>query len=299
MFSKYSTSGLLLYAVPLFASPLLAGWADAPWEIVPVFALLFAALVVQTRRMPEALGALAVTAATSFVVNIGVTSLLFGLGRALAILTPLNLPIWLPLAMGAVAAGIGIYRYRWTPEVAQMDALMDDMLAALEGTTSSQPQTPETVLHAIDALRGLPDPVTANQIAAIAEDLFMAHDADAFDLLFDHSFAEGDTLRDTERWPLLLLALLDTPHVRFIQSDLGGTAALAEQYLQSPHPRVRSGVANLLRTLLTEEEDTQAFPWPYDLHQAEAAFPRDYAGLADALDALCEKQALAAGEDTG
>jgi hypothetical protein len=131
-FEKYSTSGILLYAVPLYVSPVLAGASAAPWTAVPVFAALFSALVLKTRATPDAAGPLAVSVVLALILHGAIASALFALGRGLAVLTgPLPVPVWAALAICAAAAAFGIWRYRWTPEQAEMDALLDDALDTL------------------------------------------------------------------------------------------------------------------------------------------------------------------------
>lgn len=136
-FAKYSLSGILAYALPLYAAPVLAGASAAPWGSVPVFALLFAALIVLTRRMPDEAGALTVSVLVAVVLNTAVTCGLFALGRGVAVVAPLVLPLWVPLAICAGAAAFGIWRYRWTPEMDEMEALLDEAIRTIEDGTAA------------------------------------------------------------------------------------------------------------------------------------------------------------------
>lgn len=132
-FEKYSSSGVMAYAIPLYAAPVLAGWSGASAAVIPVFATLFAALILKTRRLPDQPGGLALTVLGALLLNAAITGGLVGVGwLGAAALGAVPLPVWLPLGMGVSAAGLGIWRYRWTPEVDAMDRLMDQTLAALD-----------------------------------------------------------------------------------------------------------------------------------------------------------------------
>lgn len=131
-FEKYSPSGILLYAVPLYAAPIIAGASAAPWAAVPAFAGLFSALILKTRAVPDKAGPLAMTVAFALALHGAIASGLFALGRGAALLTgPLPVPVWAALTMCAAATAVGIWRYRWTPEQAKLDAALDDALNAL------------------------------------------------------------------------------------------------------------------------------------------------------------------------
>lgn len=134
-FEKYSASGILAYALPLYLSPVLSGVSNAPWAAVPLFALLFAALILKTRKTPQGGANLAVSVSGILLINGAITSALFGLGRAIMPMTGMvTLPLWLPIAICALAAGWGIWRYRWTPATEEMDAFLNEALSQLQST---------------------------------------------------------------------------------------------------------------------------------------------------------------------
>ncbi|WP_319824823.1 hypothetical protein [Thalassovita sp.] len=69
-------------------------------------------------------------------VNGAITTALFGLGRAIMSLTaPVALPLWLPIVTCALAAVWGMWRYRWTPEPAEMDSFLDEALSQIQAMT--------------------------------------------------------------------------------------------------------------------------------------------------------------------
>lgn len=134
-FAKYSLSGVLAYAVPLYLSPVLSGASGAPWAIVPVFALIFVLLILRTRRMPDPDHQLTLVIGTLLVDTV-LAAGLFALGRLIMLFVgPVALPLWLPLAVCPVAAGWGMWRYRWTPEADAMDAALDEALSQLQAMT--------------------------------------------------------------------------------------------------------------------------------------------------------------------
>ena len=139
-FEKYSRSGIMLLVVPLYTGPVLAGVSAAPWAAVPVFAALFTALTQKTRSLPDQAVPLAIVIAFALILNGAVALALFSLGRGLALMTgPFSVPFLASLAVSAAATVFGIWRYRWTPEQAQMDAAIDEALEQV-----SQMQIDET-----------------------------------------------------------------------------------------------------------------------------------------------------------
>lgn len=140
-FEKYSTSGVLAYAVPLYLSPVLSGASGVAWAVVPVFALLFAAVIVITRKMPTDGAALAASVLGAVMLNGAITAGLFAVGRGIMLFAgPVDMPVWGPLGICTLAAGWGMWRYRWTPAQDEMEAVLD---AALRDLTAMQPPDDE------------------------------------------------------------------------------------------------------------------------------------------------------------
>ncbi|MGH1354675.1 MAG: hypothetical protein ACRBBS_06325 [Thalassovita sp.] len=138
-FEKYSTSGILLYAVPLYAAPILAGASAVSWSAVPVFAALFAVLILKTRPLPDDTSALALSVVAALILHGALASGLFAVGRGVAMVTgSLPIPVWATLVMGGAATGLGLWRYRWTPERAELDAVLDQTLSALKDMPSNE-----------------------------------------------------------------------------------------------------------------------------------------------------------------
>ena len=299
-FERYSISGILSFAAPLFSAPVLAGWAVAPWAVLPVFATLFGAQTTLTRRMPNRTGAAIASALAVLIINAALVGMLMGLGRGLAMLTgPLPMPVWGPVLICAGAAGCAIWRYRWTPEQAEMDALLDQMTATITDMASlpeiDTPHPPPQILKTLALLRNQPCP----DLDTLAAGLYDALDSDAFDWLYDLDLTPDDPLRVSGRQDMLLLRLLAIPRLRHVQSELGGTGIMTERALISPHPAVRQEVRALMDQMITEDCGSDCFPLLHDLEAAEASFPMEFDGLTAALRAHIAKQRLAETGGTG
>jgi hypothetical protein len=299
-FEKYSTSGILLFAVPLFGAPVLAGWAVAPWAVLPVFAALFGAQTTLTRRMPDRAGTAIATALAVLAINAALVGVLMGLGHGLAMLTgPLPMPVWGAVLICAGATGYAIWRYRWTPEQAEMDALMDQMTAVISDMAPlpdiAPPQTPPQILDALARLRDQPN----TDLDMLAAGLYDTLDSDAFDWMFDLDLPPDDPLCGSERRELLLMRLLAIPRIRHVQSELGGAGAMAERALISPHPKVRQEARALMDQMMAEDCEADCFPLLHDLEDAEISFPAEFRGIGAALRAHIAKQRLAEQPGTG
>lgn len=126
-FERYSRAGILLYALPLFASPVLAPLTEVQIEPIPLFAGCFTALVALTRPQADRFAVRLVQLIFALLINTVICAALYGVGFGVARLLPLSpLPIWLPFLSLGVGVALGVWRYRWTPEQAAMEAFLDD-----------------------------------------------------------------------------------------------------------------------------------------------------------------------------
>jgi len=126
-FERYSRAGILLYALPLFASPVLAPLAEVQIETVPLFAGCFTALMALTRPQAEGFVARLVQLIFALLINTVTCAVLYGVGFGVARLLPLSpLPVWLPFLSLGFGVALGVWRYRWTPEQAAMEAFLDN-----------------------------------------------------------------------------------------------------------------------------------------------------------------------------
>lgn len=126
-FERYSRAGILLYALPLYAGPVLAPLAEVQMEAIPLFAGCFTALVVLTRPQADRLAGRLVQLVFALLINTLMCAAIYSVGFGVARLLPLSpLPFWLPFLSSGFGVALGVWRYRWTDEQAEMEAFLDD-----------------------------------------------------------------------------------------------------------------------------------------------------------------------------
>lgn len=247
MISRYSATGLALLGIALYGGPLLAGLARHGWAVLPVFAGLFL-LYMSARRGPDlTTGAgWAGLAIMAFVQAVLVT-LVWAVGLGLAALFgAIALPLWAPLLLTAIAAGLGAWAHR---DAAEMDVMLDSVLEALEaapsdatgGEEADWPETPAEVHaaleEALEALYNLDklepaviDPVVARLDAAVG--------VAAFDPFYDVAGLEGD-----DNDPLIdyaLLRFVARPHILTALIGRGEGGLAPTLLLDAPDEAVRA-----------------------------------------------------------
>lgn len=256
---RHTRAGVALYAVPLYAGPLLAGGATQPPAVIPVLAALLLLMMVVTRRvaLDSAAGALRFGALAA--AQFAVVALLFAAGRGGAwLLGGLSVPLWLPLALTGAAAAFAAWRYRDTREV---EGALEEALTALRDTPT--PQDPSesvlddaglsTVQAAFDRLRALPARPDPARIDPIVEELETAMDDGAIHSLIGEA-GQGDA-----RFDLALLRYLARPSLR-ARLAAGGEAEVAVFLtLPSMNATVRAEAVRLAEILL-EEGRAEALP---------------------------------------
>ncbi len=133
--APYSRTGILLYAIPLYGGPLLAGLSAAPLAILPVLAAMFGVLALQGRMPDLSRGRGWADLLYLLLVQAALVGLFYITGACVAwSLGPLPLPVWLPLLMTFAAAAFAAWRYR---TAARLDDLPDDALIDLETAASA------------------------------------------------------------------------------------------------------------------------------------------------------------------
>jgi len=242
---------------PLYAGPILSGWSAAPIGAIGVYTAIFTLYLIVTRPLDVAhLSGLAHLGAL-VVVQIGICSALFELGRMGAALTgALALPLWLPIGLATGAAALGMHRYRHRPE---LDKVLDDALAAItdfhsfSGDADSQSSSVARVTEALRARLW-----DASIEAAFAPDLFDTIEAEnpastLQVLLAD--FREG-----SDAFDLALLRYLARPDVWPAQSHESFVALCIEGGLSAPHPAVRAEAAQIVAMLMDKGAPQEAMP---------------------------------------
>ncbi|WP_288927982.1 hypothetical protein [uncultured Maritimibacter sp.] len=280
-FGPYSRAGLALVFVPLYAGPILSGWAGHPLATLPVFALAFLLFIAASRRPdlsdPAGIAGLAIMAAVQFVL----VAVCFGGGALVARFAgPLAAPLWLPIVMTALAAVVGALRYS---ENAEMNVFLDSAIEELEAMKDGRaadwaevhPEPSPDVQAAVDktvaALKGLPANANVAMIDPIVQDLEQQADVAGFDPFYD---AAGivDGVED-RRVDLGLLRFVASPYIRrkLVERGEGGIAPML--MLNASDPGVRSEARSLLATLIDEGAPNAQLPDPVWLDELNAEFP--------------------------
>lgn len=194
MFSRYSRASLGLLTLALYGGPVLAGLARHRWSVLPVFAALLLLYVAATRKPNLATPAGWAGLAWMAAVQVSLVVLAWAAGMAAARITgPFMLPLWAPLAVTAAAAGFGVWAFR---DAAEMDVMLDSVLAALEarpGAVAAWPEPGEEIRDRVDRavreLRAQPrDPGSVDPVVqALEADLGVG----AFDAFYDCASGEA------------------------------------------------------------------------------------------------------------
>ncbi len=282
MFGRYSYSGLILMAAPLYAGPLLAGWSLAPWQTGAVLAGIF--FLMQLFRGiggvgDNPFGALAVLLLAA--VQIMLVAVFVAAGLLGANLTrSLDLPVWVPLALTSFGAVIWGWRYRANAEMAEISAAVDSALSSIETARPFEPDKDRAddknapleraVQEALKALWALPENAGAGrigQIDQIVQTLETRTGAGAFHAL-QSELLEGFPIID-----LAMLRYLASPNVRrqLVDSrDLGFALSLL---IDSQDTGVIHELAALTATLLDENTPASELPPPDELRRQSHKHP--------------------------
>ncbi len=295
MISRYSRVWLWLLAALLYGGPMLAGLARHGWTVLPVFAALclLHASVIHKPDLTNVAGRMGMILLA--LEQIALVAILWGAGLALARFgMAIMLPLWAPVLVSALAAGVSAWAFR---DAAEMDVMLESLLASLSRmTTDELPRAtkgawpkphPETLLslHArLDALRAL-ESWDQGTVDLIVQGLTDDVGAEAFDPFYDLAGAEPPANE-----PVIDYALL-----RYMAEDMvmqalmtRGEAALAPMLLlNAPDARVRAEARDRLRALIALGTPRTRMPDPDWLRQlAEVYIGEGYDALADDVAAL-------------
>lgn len=288
MFGPRSRSGLALMGVALQGGPFLAGLAQHDWSVLPVFAALFLLYSAAARRPDLATGAGRATLVTMAVVQSALVVIGWTIGLSLADITgPVALPLWGPLGITALAAGLGAWAFR---DAAEMDVMLDSALARIaELETPSGPAMPapppdayavpwpevapeidDAARHALDELRAL----TAIDVAAIDR---IAHRLNAetgpagFDPLYDAAGLDGALNEPVVDFALLRFAGLPQVFDALVARGEAGLAPLL--LLNAPDAMVRSEARALVAEMVEAAVPVTELPDPAVLRELAGVHP--------------------------
>ncbi|WP_292024720.1 hypothetical protein [Maritimibacter sp. UBA3975] len=280
-FGPYSRIGLAAVFLPLYGGPVLSGWAGHPLTTLPVFALTFLLFIAATRRphLDDAGGRAALVLMA--VVQVVLASACFAAGRWIGLVAgPLALTIWLPIALSAVAALVGAWRYS---DSAEMDVFLDGAIDRLNEIdrglvsdwTDIHPEpaaaTTQAVERALSALAALPRDARAGQIDPVVQRLEREAGIAAFDPLYDAA-GEVDGTEDP-RIDRALLRFVASPRIRRQLVERGEGAMAAMLLLNAADAGVRFEARSLLLTLIDEGVPVDQLPDPVWLDELSEAFP--------------------------
>jgi hypothetical protein len=284
----YSRTGLALIFGPLYLGPVLAGWARLSPVTLPVFALAFLLFIAATRRpnLNEASGVAALVLMA--LVQCALVAACFAAGVALALLAgPIALPLWVPVALTALAAVFGALQYS---DKAEMDVFLDGAIRELEDQNRRRPTdwadihpTPSRKVEAatrqaLTDLRALPDDAAEDRIDAILDTLGDAAGARAFDPLYDAVVETEATDPPLER---ALLRFVARPEIRDRLIERGEAGMAPTLLLNAQAPETRAAARRLVGELIDAGAPAEQLPDPAWLTDLHAAHPdEDYDTLA-------------------
>ncbi|MCB1350415.1 MAG: hypothetical protein KDK11_17940 [Maritimibacter sp.] len=290
MIGPRSRTGLALLAAVLYCGPVLAGLARHDWSVLPVLAALFLLYVAVARRPDLTTGAGRAGLATMAVVQIALVTIGWATGLLLTdTVGSVALPLWGPIAVTALGAGVGAWALR---DAAEMDVMLDSALARI-----AEMETPPPVptAEAAPALRAFdppwPDPLPEAEDAVhaaliairerpvldvtatdrIVKRLGAETGAAGFDPLYDAAGRDGSLNEPAVDFALLRFVAL--PQV-FDQLAARGEAGLAPMLLlNAPHPTVRAEARARVAEMVEAGVPVTELPDPALLRELAGAFP--------------------------
>ncbi len=290
MISRYSRTGLLLLSGALYGGVVLAGLAGHPFRVLPVYAALFLLYIAATRKPDMATGAGWAGLAILALVQVGLVALCYGIGMLAAqVVGIVALPVWLPLAITAAAAGYGAWAFR---DAAEMEVFLDSALKELAVMGADQPapgadpwpdpdpKATAALDRALEALRAV-ERINVGPVDPIVQRLEAEVKATAFDPFYDAAGGDG------EAGSVIDFALLRYVASPAIQNELitRGEAGLAPTLLlNAPHPSVRNEARARVMDLVDAQAPRNQLPDPDWLAELDATFPGEGYGE---LIALC------------
>jgi len=285
MIHRYGHTGLVLFAAALYGGPVLAGLAGHGAQALPVFAALFLLYMAASRKPDLSTGAGWAGLATMVVVQVAIVSLAWAVGLGAAhLLGPVALPLWAPLAITGVAAGVGAWAWR---DAAEMNVMLDHAIQEIEAMqaispATETPQWPEVsaVAQAVyDRFRAnlaRAEAVSVSTIDPLVQDLETEAGIEAFELLYDDV---TDPTPDP-RLDFAALRFIASPAVLHALIARGEGGMLPALLLNAPDASTRHEARGRLLDLVEVGAPPEQLPDPTWLAGLDAVFPGEgYATL--------------------
>jgi len=286
MINRFGRSWALLFSIALYGGPGLAGLAGHGQGVLPIFAALFLLYVLATRKPDLSTGAGWAGLAGMAAVQIALVSAVWALGLAAAqVAPPVVLPLWAPLAVTGIAAGLGAWAWR---DAAEMNVMLDSAIRAIEDMDLSAappqgdpwPGVAPPVRAAYErfkaALDGVDD-ISAAAVDPLVQDLEAEAGLDAFDLLYDDAGLEG-TAHDP-RFDFAVLRFVASPGVLRGLIARGEAGMAPAILLNATDARVRAEARARVAALVGAGAPPEQMPDQVWLAELDDAFPGE--GFAD------------------
>jgi len=247
MINRYGRTWLTLFAIALYGGPVLAGFAGHGWSVLPVFAALFLLYVVATRKPDLATPAGWAGLVGIAVVQVALVAATWAIGLVGAQLAaPVVLPIWAPLAMTGVAAGLGAWAWR---DAAEMNVMLDSAIRAIEEMDFSEaapavdggPQVTADVRSAFERFEAAladVEAVSAPEIDPLVRQLASEAGPEAFALLVEDVGLPGDACNPA--FDLAALRFMALPGVLDALIARGDAGLVPTILLDAREPAVRA-----------------------------------------------------------
>lgn len=287
MFNRYGRAASALFGITLYGGPILAGLAGHDLAVLPVFAALFLIFVVVTRKPDLSSGTGWAGLIIMAVVQITLVALAYGAGVVTgALLGPVALAQWPPLALSAAAAVFATWAFR---DAAEMDVMLDSAIRALEGFDDTlhaavDPPWPAALPDAEAAVGGVLSDLRGRALTdaeaienAVAR-LEAAVGVEGFDPLYD---AAGEAPGNEPIVDLALLRFAARPAINaaLIARGDGGLAPML--LLNTPDAHVRAEACRQVHALAVAGAPVGQLPDPTWMAELDARFPGEgFAALA-------------------
>jgi hypothetical protein len=290
---RYGHIGLVLFGAALYGGPVLAGMAGHGGQTLPVFVALFLLYMAVARKPDLSTGVGWAALSIMVVAQTAIVGLAWGGGLAAAyLLGPVTLPLWAPLAITGLAAGIGAWAWR---DAAEMNVMLDHAIREIEAmqapASTSAPAWPEVspeASAAYDRFRtalSLVDRGSVSSIDALVHQLHTEAGIEAFDLLCD-DVGGADESGDA-RLDFAALRFIASPAVMHALIARGEGGILPAILLNAPDARTRHEARNRVLDLVEAGAPPEQLPDQTSLAELDVEFPGEgYATLLSGCPAL-------------
>lgn len=280
MINRYGRAGLVLFAAALYGGPVLAGLAGHGARTLPVFAALFLLYLAVARKPDLSTGTGRAGLVLMAAVQVVLVGLAWGIGLGAAqFLGPVMLPLWAPLAITGVAAGVGAWAWR---DAAEMDVMLEHAIHEIEAMQApcispAAPPWPEVSARAqtaYDRFRAelaRVEAVSVSWIDPLVQRLEGEAGVEAFELLYDDAGIEGDGTNPA--LDFALLRFVAAPPVQYALIERGEGGFAPSLLLNASDASVRAEARARVIDLIDAGAPQEQLPDRTWLAELDAEFP--------------------------